>query len=67
MKFADKLAKLMKEKRYMAKDIAEYCGVSAGAVTHWLNGECMPSIENLKKISQLFEVSIDEMLSRRNQ
>jgi len=57
-----KLAELMKEKRYMAKDIAECCGVSASAVTHWLNGDCMPSIENLKKIAQFLNVSIDELL-----
>lgn len=62
MKFAEKLAELMKERRYMAKDIAECCGVSASAVTHWLNGECMPSIENLKKIAQFIGISIDEML-----
>lgn len=58
-----RLAELMKEKRCMAKDIAEYCGVSPSAVTHWLNGECMPSIENIKKIAKFLNVSVDELLA----
>lgn len=57
-----KLHELIKENRYKIKDIAEVCGVSPSAVTHWLNGSCMPSIENLKKIAEFFDVTIDELV-----
>ena len=57
-----KLSELMKEKRFKAKDIADACGVTPSAVSHWKKGMCMPSLENLKKIAQLMEVTIDELI-----
>ena len=57
-----KLQELMTEKRYKAKDIADACGVTQSAVTHWLNGSCMPSIENLRKIAKTLGVTVDELI-----
>ena len=56
------LQELMTKNRYKAKDIAEVCGVTTSAVTHWLNGSCMPSIENLRKIAQFFGITVDDLL-----
>lgn len=59
-----KLQELMTEKRYKAKEVAEVCGVTQSAVTHWLNGSNMPSVENLQKIAKEFNVTIDELLEK---
>ena len=56
------LSELIRENRYKAKDIAEACGVTPAAVTHWCNGSSMPSVENLKKIAQFFGITIDELI-----
>ena len=60
------LYELLKENRYKAKDLAEACGVTPAAVTHWMNGTCMPSVENLKKIAQFFNVTLDELIGANN-
>ena len=57
-----KLYELIKDNRYKIKDIAEICGVTPSAVTHWLNGSCMPSIDNLKKMAAFFNVTVDELI-----
>lgn len=57
-----RLQELMTKKRYKAKDIAGVCGVTQSAVTHWLNGSCMPSIENLQKIAKELGVTVDDLL-----
>ena len=57
-----KLNKLIKDNRYKIKDIAEVCGVTPAAVTHWLDGSCKPSIDNLKKLSNFFGVTVDELI-----
>lgn len=60
------LQELMTKNRYRAKDIAKVCGVSPSAVTHWKNGSCMPSIENLRKIAMLFGITVDELIGGTN-
>ena len=57
------LTDYIKKNRYQNKEVAEFCGVSPAAVTHWGNGECRPSIDNLLKLSKFFGISVDELLN----
>lgn len=57
-----KLYELIKKNRYKVKDVADACGVTSAAVVHWCNGSCMPSIDNLRKLSQFFGVTIDDLI-----
>ena len=58
-----KIAELRKEKGITQEDLAEKLGVSPQAVSKWENDISCPDILLLPKISGIFEVSVDELLS----
>ena len=45
------------------KDVAEKLNVTAQAVSRWENEDVEPSIDTLKQLSSLFNVSLDEFLN----
>lgn len=47
--------------------MAEKIGVSRQAITKWENGTGTPDIANLMAIADLFQISVDELLSNENQ
>ena len=50
----------MKLRNLTAKDIQEALNLTCvQAVYHWINGRCLPSLENLYALSALFEVPMD--------
>ena len=62
------LRKIMDERGLSVKDIQRYLGLgSVQSVYHWLNGLSIPSVDNLYALSELFQISMDDMLcgSRR--
>ena len=62
MLFNEKLKKLRKEEGLTQEQLAEKLNVSRQAITKWETGEGVPDIENIKQISNLFNVTIDELL-----
>ena len=44
-------------------EVAETLNVSRQAITKWESGNGMPDISNLKALSAVFNVSVDELLS----
>ena len=46
--------------------LAEKCDVSRQAVTKWESGESEPSIDKLIALSEIFDVSIDELVKNEN-
>ena len=62
MTFGDKLASLRKQSNLTQNDLAEKLGVSRQAITKWESGMGMPDIDNIKKLSSIFNVSIDTLL-----
>lgn len=63
MDFNEKLQTLRKQKGLTQEELAEALYVSRTAVSKWESGRGFPNIESLKAISNLFSVSIDELLS----
>ncbi|MCM1333883.1 MAG: helix-turn-helix domain-containing protein [Bacteroides sp.] len=63
MTFAEKLKNIRKQAGMSQEQLAEKIGVSRQAVTKWETGTGIPDIENIKSISALSGVSIDELLS----
>ena len=58
-----RLRKLMDERDLSVRDIQEYLNLgSVQSVYHWLNGISMPTVDNLYALSQLFQVTVDDML-----
>ena len=55
--------KLYRENKKMTQlEIAEYLGVKPATISKYESGTLEPNIESLKKISELFGISIDDLL-----
>lgn len=54
---------LMQVMNLSAKDIQKSLGLTCvQAVYHWINGRCLPSLENLYALSSLFDVPMDMLV-----
>ena len=61
------LYKLRAEKGMSQDELAEKVFVTRQAVSRWENGETTPGLETLKRLSQLFDVSINTLLGSPRQ
>ena len=64
MIFSERLKTLRKEKKLTQKELAEQIGISQKSYSHWETGKNEPSLENLIKLADLFEVSLDWLFGR---
>ncbi|CAI6082832.1 helix-turn-helix domain-containing protein [Cohnella sp. JJ-181] len=62
MVFGEKLKTERKRKGWSQEELAEKLYVSRQSVSKWENGQNYPGIEIIIKVSDLFEVTIDELL-----
>ncbi len=62
MTFGEKLSTLRKEANLTQKELAQKLGVSRQAITKWEGDNGVPDIDNLLKVSVLFDLSLDELL-----
>lgn len=64
MTFAEKLKSARKQAGLSQEQLAQRLDVSRQAVTKWETNAGIPDIENMMAISDLFGISIDELLSK---
>jgi len=58
-----RIRQLMDERRLTVKDIRRYLNLaSVQSIYHWLNGQSMPSIDNLYALSALFGLPMDSII-----
>ncbi|MBR3523947.1 MAG: helix-turn-helix transcriptional regulator [Bacilli bacterium] len=57
------IAKLRKEKNMTQQELADMLNVTDRAVSHWENGRCLPDISLFKSICEIFNISINELIS----
>ena len=62
MNIGEKVKQLRKEQGLSQEQLAEKLIVSRAAVAKWESGIGLPDIENLKKLSEVLSVSIDELV-----
>lgn len=62
MNIGNNIAALRKSKGLTQEQLAEKCGVSRQSVTKWETGESEPTIERLIILSDVFEVTVDEII-----
>ena len=62
MKLGEQLVALRKENKLSQEQLAEKIGVTRQTISNWELGETSPNPEQLKLLSQIFHVSIDELL-----
>lgn len=62
MESGEKIQRLRTEQNLSQKELAEKLEVSRQAIAEWKSNRGIPDIENLKRIAQLFNVSIDYLV-----
>lgn len=65
MDFSEKLRSMRKEYKMSQEQLAEKLNVSRQAITKWETGGGLPDIENVLAIAELFQISLDELLSAK--
>ncbi len=64
--FQLKLLELRKLNHLTQRDVASYLGISQPSYIRYENGGAEPTLENLVKLADLFDVSVDYLLGRRD-
>lgn len=63
MTFGEKLKKLRTDHKLTQDELAEKIFVTRTAVSKWETDKGYPSIDSLKQLANLFQISIDELVS----
>lgn len=63
MKFSDKLKKLRTDNKLTQDQLAEKLFVTRTAISKWETDKGYPGIDSLKQISNLFKISVDDLIS----
>lgn len=63
----NKLFELRKKHNLTQEELAYKLKISDKAISKWENGTSKPSISNLKKLSEIYDLSIDQILSKEEQ
>ncbi len=57
------LRRIMDSRNISVKDLQQLLGLSSQqSIYHWLNGICLPSLDNLYAMSTFLELSIDDII-----
>lgn len=51
---------------YTQREVAEYLHITQPSYIRYENGASEPTLENLVKLADLFDVSVDELLGRKD-
>ncbi|MBR2968181.1 MAG: helix-turn-helix transcriptional regulator [Clostridia bacterium] len=62
--FRQRIYSLRKEKKYTQRLVAEHLGIKQPSYIRYEKGESEPTLANLVKIAELFDVSVDYLLGR---
>ena len=63
MKFCENLKNTRKGCGLTQKQIAEKLGVVESCYANWEQGRTEPNVDMLRKLSEIFDVSIDELIN----
>ncbi len=63
---AERIKLTAKGKKITIKDMLDKCGLSKNALSSMLSGGSMPKSDNLAKIAEYLDCSVDYLLGRTN-
>ena len=66
MKFSEKLIILRKNKKWSQEDLGNKLGVARQTVSKWELGETTPEMDKLLKMSEIFEITLDELMKEED-
>ena len=64
MTFGEKLFTLRKEKGFSQEALAEKLNTTRQAISKWENNQGYPETEKLLMLSNIFELSVDDLLKK---
>lgn len=64
LEFKDRLRKARESRGFTQADLAKKADLQAAAISHFETGQRSPSFENLRKLSDALNVSVDYLLGR---
>ena len=64
MKFNEKLVMLRKQNNLSQEQLAEQLNVARQTVSKWELGETTPEMDKLIKMSEIFKISLDELMKQ---
>ena len=67
MRLSEKIQILRKQKNISQEQLAEQLNVSRQAISKWETGESLPDIENILRLSSIFDVTTDYLLKTYNE
>ena len=67
MALGERLKESRVKKGYSQGDVAELLHISRQSISKWENGNSYPDLDNLVKLSNYYEVSIDELLKENQE
>ena len=62
MEIAERLQELRKKAGYLQEQVAEMLGLSRQAISKWESGQGKPEIDNVIKMTEIYNVSSDYIL-----
>ena len=65
--FAQKLSGYRQQKGLSQEELAQKIGVSSQTVSEWERGESSPDTDNLIALSEIYGISLDELIKGKNQ
>lgn len=62
---AQRIKDLMKSEKLTQMQLTRALGVGQSSISDWINAKSEPSIENLWKLADSFDVSVDYLIGRK--
>ena len=57
------IRRIMNQRKLTVKDVQKYLNLSSvQSIYHWLNGQSVPTVDNLYALSELFQLPVDAMI-----
>jgi transcriptional regulator with XRE-family HTH domain len=64
MNLGEKLKYLRKRHNWTQEQLAQHLNISRSQISKWENGELLPDIQSLQKLSNLYKVSVDFLIGK---
>lgn len=62
MDIMERIQKLKDERGLLDRDVERGAGIANSSIAQWRRGVCKPSLANIIRLSQFFDVSVDYLL-----
>jgi transcriptional regulator with XRE-family HTH domain len=66
MNLGEKLKYLRKQHRWTQEQLAHYLNISRSQISKWENGDLLPDVQSLEKLSHLYNVSVDFLIGKHS-